>query len=65
MTLLRWAAASLLLLLVLLYVAAVAAMYVFQRTLLYPVPQTLRTPPVAAGFPEAEEIVAGDRKSVV
>lgn len=63
MTLLRSAAGSLvlLLLLLLLYVAAVAAMYLFQRKLLYPVPQTLRTTPVAAGFPEAEEIVADTR----
>jgi pimeloyl-ACP methyl ester carboxylesterase len=57
MTLLRWTAAGL----VLAYVVAVAAMYVFQRTLLYPVPQAVRTTPVAAGFPEAEETVARTR----
>jgi fermentation-respiration switch protein FrsA (DUF1100 family) len=56
-TLLRWTAAGL----VLAYVVAVAAMYVFQRTLLYPVPQAVRTTPVAAGFPEAEETVARTR----
>ena len=57
MTLLRWAAVYL----VLLYAAAVAALYVFQRALLYPIPQTTRTTPAAAGFPEAEEIVVTTR----
>ncbi len=57
MTSLRWAAVCL----VLLYVTAVAAMYVFQRALLYPIPQTLRTTPAAAGFPEAEEVIARTR----
>jgi fermentation-respiration switch protein FrsA (DUF1100 family) len=54
MTLLRWGLGSL----ALLYLAAVAAMYLFQRALLFPIPQSVRTSPVAAGFPEAEEIVA-------
>ena len=57
MTLLRWAAGSV----VVFYLAAVAALYVFQRALLYPIPQSLRTPPAAAGFPEAEEIIAQTR----
>jgi fermentation-respiration switch protein FrsA (DUF1100 family) len=57
MTTLRWAAVYL----VLLYVGAVAALYVFQRALLYPVPQTTRTTPAAAGFPEAEEVIAKTR----
>ncbi len=50
---LLWAAVWL----VVLYVAALAAIYVFQRALLYPVPQASRTPPAAAGFPEAEEVL--------
>jgi uncharacterized protein len=54
MTFLRWAVIYP----ALLYVAAVAALYAFQRALLYPVPQTTRTTPAAAGFPEAEEVVA-------
>lgn len=54
MTLLRWALGSL----VLLYLAAVVALYLLQRSLLYPIPQAERTSPSAAGFPEAEEIVA-------
>jgi pimeloyl-ACP methyl ester carboxylesterase len=51
MTLLRWAA----LFLALPYVAALVATYVFQRAMLYPIPQSARTSPAAAGFPEAEE----------
>jgi fermentation-respiration switch protein FrsA (DUF1100 family) len=57
MTTLRWAA----LWLVVFYVAAVVAMYVFQRALLYPVPQAFRTAPAAAGFAEAEEIFVKTR----
>jgi uncharacterized protein len=53
MTLLRWALGSL----ALLYLAAVAALYLFQRALLFPIPQTERTSPAAAGFPDAEEII--------
>ncbi|MDQ8726919.1 alpha/beta hydrolase [Bradyrhizobium sp. LHD-71] len=56
MILLRWAAC-----LVLLYVAVVAVMYAAQRMLLYPIPQTTRTTPAAAGFGEAEEVVAHTR----
>ena len=57
MKLLLWAAVWL----AALYVAALAAMYAFQRSLLYPVPQASRTAPAAAGFPEAEEIIVGTR----
>jgi uncharacterized protein len=57
MTTLRWAAVYL----ALFYVAAVATLYAFQRALLYPVPQTTRTTPAAAGFPEAEEVVVTTR----
>jgi fermentation-respiration switch protein FrsA (DUF1100 family) len=47
--------------LVLLYVAALAATYVFQRALLYPIPQSVGTPPAAVGFPEAEEVTVTTR----
>ncbi len=49
------------------YVAAVVALYVFQRALLYPAPQTTRTDPAAAGFPEAQEVVldTGDGEKVI
>ena len=39
------------------YVAMAAALYLFQRVLLYPAPQTTRTNPATAGFPEAQEVV--------
>src|SRR5512146_2752582 len=51
MTLLKW----LLILAVLLYGGLLALMYVFQRALMY-FPDARRTPPAAAGFPQAEEV---------
>jgi fermentation-respiration switch protein FrsA (DUF1100 family) len=39
------------------YVAFVVILYLAQRSLLYPVPQTTRTPPKDVGFAEAEEHV--------
>jgi len=51
MTLLKW----LLILTVLLYGGLLALMYVFQRALMY-FPDSRRTPPAAAGFPQAEEV---------
>ncbi len=39
------------------YGAAIAVMYAYQRALLYPSPETVRTAPSAAGLPEAQEIV--------
>ena len=38
------------------YVAVAVALYVFQRALLYPSPQSVRTDPAVAGFPQAQEI---------
>ena len=38
------------------YVVAVSAMYLCQRMLMYPAPQTTRVAPADAGFPEAEEV---------
>jgi fermentation-respiration switch protein FrsA (DUF1100 family) len=37
------------------YVGGLAALFLAQRSLLFPVPQTVRTTPAAAGFPQAEE----------
>jgi fermentation-respiration switch protein FrsA (DUF1100 family) len=37
------------------YLGALAALFFAQRTILFPIPQTLRTSPEAAGFPQAEE----------
>ena len=51
MTALKW----LLILAVLLYGGLLALMYVFQRALMY-FPDARRTPPAAAGFPQAEEV---------
>jgi fermentation-respiration switch protein FrsA (DUF1100 family) len=53
MKLLLWAGVWL----VAVYIAAVAAMYAFQRSLLFPAPQVSRTAPAAAGFPQAEEVL--------
>lgn len=39
------------------YLVTAIALYVFQRALLYPAPQTTRTGPATVGFPEAQEVV--------
>ncbi len=39
------------------YAVAVGAMYYFQRTLIFPIPQTTRTDPAAVGFPQAQEVI--------
>ena len=52
MIVLKW----LLTIVVLGYVGLLALMYVFQRSLMY-FPDTTRTPPAAAGLPQAEEVV--------
>jgi uncharacterized protein len=52
MIVLKW----LLIISVLGYVGLLALMYLFQRSLLY-FPDATRTPPAAAGLPEAEEVV--------
>jgi len=53
MSVLRWLIA----LLLVGYVGGLAALFFLQRKLVFPVPQTARTAPEAAGFPEAEEHV--------
>jgi fermentation-respiration switch protein FrsA (DUF1100 family) len=39
------------------YLGGLAALFFAQRSFLFPIPQTVRTPPGTAGFPEAEEHV--------
>jgi hypothetical protein len=51
MTVLKW----LLILAALGYLGGLAALFVLQRSFLFPIPQVGRTAPAAAGFPEAEE----------
>jgi pimeloyl-ACP methyl ester carboxylesterase len=38
------------------YCAVVVVLYLKQQSLLYPIPQTIRTAPAAAGYPVAEEV---------
>jgi fermentation-respiration switch protein FrsA (DUF1100 family) len=51
MTVLKW----LVVLVALGYLGGLVALFFAQRSLLFPVPQTIRTTPEAGGFPEAEE----------
>jgi uncharacterized protein len=53
MKVLQWIAVAV----VAVYAAATIALYLCQRMLMYPAPQTTRVAPAAAGFPEAEEFV--------
>src|SRR6476469_2168022 len=53
MTVLKW----LVVLVSLGYLGGLVALFFMQRAFLFPVPQTVRTAPAAAGFPEAEEHV--------
>jgi len=39
------------------YLGGLAAMFLLQRSILFPIPQAARTAPAAAGFPQAEEHV--------
>lgn len=39
------------------YAGILAALYLMQRSIMYPVPQTARTAPAQAGFPQAEEVI--------
>ena len=49
------------------YVGGLAAVFLLQRSFLFPVPQTVRTAPAAAGFPEAEEhlLTTADGEKVI
>lgn len=53
MTILKWSA----IVLIAGYAGLLAAVYLTQRAIMYPAPQTGRTAPAAAGFPQAQEIV--------
>jgi fermentation-respiration switch protein FrsA (DUF1100 family) len=53
MTVLKWLAAFALIA----YFGGLALLYFAQRSLLFPIPETRRTSPKAAGFPQAEEHV--------
>ena len=63
MTVLKW----LLIVVSVGYVGGLAALFFLQRSLLFPVPQTGRTTPGAAGFPEAEEhlLTTADGEKVI
>jgi fermentation-respiration switch protein FrsA (DUF1100 family) len=63
MTVLKW----LVVLVSIGYVGGLAVLYFVQRTLIFPIPQTVRTAPEAAGFPEAEEhiLTAADGDKVI
>jgi fermentation-respiration switch protein FrsA (DUF1100 family) len=49
------------------YLGALAALFFAQRYFIYPIPQTTRTPPQAAGFGEAEEhvLTADDGANII
>lgn len=53
--------------LIMAYVLIGTTIYLFQRSLIYPVPQAYRTTPAAAGFPEAEEasLTTSDGEEVI
>lgn len=53
MTILKWFA----ILVSVGYLGGLAALFLAQRSFIFPIPQTVRTAPGAAGFPEAEEHV--------
>ncbi|HXO67917.1 MAG TPA: alpha/beta hydrolase [Bradyrhizobium sp.] len=53
MTVLKWLAA----LALFAYAGSLALLYFAQRSILYPIPEKVRTSPAAAGFPEASEHV--------
>jgi fermentation-respiration switch protein FrsA (DUF1100 family) len=64
MTVLKWLVA----LVSIGYLGGLVALYFAQRSFLFPIPQTVRTAPEAAGFPEAQEHVlttADDEKVIV
>lgn len=49
------------------YAIVIAVLYLAQRSMLYPIPQTIRTTPAAAGYPEAEEhaLATADGETVI
>jgi uncharacterized protein len=63
MTILKW----LLLFVAIVYVGGLAALFFAQRSFIFPIPQTVRATPDAAGFPEAEEhfLTTADGEKVI
>jgi uncharacterized protein len=63
MTILKW----LVIVALLGYAGGFAALFLLQRSFLFPIPQTRRTTPAAAGFPEAEEhiLTTADGENVI
>src|SRR5712671_5641562 len=63
MTLLKW----LVVLMSIGYLGGLVVLYFKQREFVFPIPQTVRTPPVTAGFPEAEEhvLTTADGENVI
>src|SRR5258706_2475573 len=49
------------------YLGGLVAVFLMQRTFLFPIPQAIRTAPEAAGFPEAEEhiLTTADGEKVI
>src|SRR5437763_15094586 len=49
------------------YLVGLVVLFFTQRSYIFPIPQKLRTAPVAAGFPEAEEHIlsSADGESVI
>jgi pimeloyl-ACP methyl ester carboxylesterase len=49
------------------YVGVLAALYFAQRSIIFPIPTTMRTTPAAAGFPQAEEhvLMTSDGEKVI
>jgi fermentation-respiration switch protein FrsA (DUF1100 family) len=63
MTVLKWLAA----LASIGYLGGLAALFLLQRSFLFPIPQSARTAPAAAGFPQAEEhlLATADGEKVI
>src|SRR5262249_9172838 len=49
------------------YLGAATVLYIYQRSILFPIPTTARTTPQAAGFPQAEEhiLATADGEKVI
>src|SRR5450432_2912859 len=49
------------------YLGGLAALFLLQRSFLFPIPQAIRTAPAAAGFPQAEEhlLTTADGEKVI
>jgi hypothetical protein len=49
------------------YLAGLVVLFFAQRSFIFPVPQTARTAPVAAGFPQAEEhlLTTADGETII